>query len=328
MNGLSGEFLLIFLGMVFLAVFLLSQGVTIPVFGEAGKVRKRIRERLRILEHGGSGESLQSLLRQKYLKRLSPLEARLEQLPGMERLGRMIEQAGLHHLAYRVVALGLLLALAAAAGIWLLTQLWWAAAAVALALFWVPVLHIGRARAQRFARFEEGLPDALDAMCRALRAGHPFNETLRLVADEQKGPVAEEFGLAFADIAYGNDVRRAMLGLLERMPSMTVMLLVTSILIHRDTGGNLTEVLERLSRLVRSRFRFQRKVRTLSAEGRMSAWVLISVPFVLAAGIMLTTPGYLPMLVNEPLGRKLALAAFVAMLLGIFWIRRIVRIQV
>jgi tight adherence protein B len=119
-----------------------------------------------------------------------------------------------------------------------------------------------------------------------------------------------------------------MLGLLERMPSMTVMLLVTSILIHRDTGGNLTEVLERLSRLVRERFRFQRKVRTLSAEGRMSAWVLVSVPFVLAAGIMLTTPGYLPMLINEPLGRKLALAAFVGMLLGIFWIRRIVRIQV
>ena len=165
-------------------------------------------------------------------------------------------------------------------------------------------------------------------MCRALRAGHPFSETLRLVAEEQRGAVAREFGLTFADINYGNDVRRAMLGLLERMPSMTVMMLVTSILIHRETGGNLTEVLERLSRLIRERFRFQRKVRTLSAEGRMSAWVLVSVPFVLAAVIMLTTPEYLPLLINEPIGQKLSLAAFGAMLVGIFWIRRIIRIQV
>lgn len=328
MNALSGDFLLIFLGMVFLAVFLLSQGLTIPVFGEAGQVRKRIRQRLRLLEQSGDGQSMQVLLRQKYLKRLSPLEAWLEQLPGMERLGRTIEQAGRRHLAYRVVLLGLLLGLTTAMLVWVVTKLAWLALGLGLLASGLPVLRIVSARARRFAQFEEGLPDALDAMCRAMRAGHPFNETLRLVAEEQKGPVAEEFDLAFADIAYGNDMRRAMLGLLERMPSMTVMLLVTSILIHRDTGGNLTEVLERLSRLVRERFRFQRKVRTLSAEGRMSAWVLVSVPFVLAAGIMLTTPGYLPMLINEPLGRKLALAAFVGMLLGIFWIRRIVRIQV
>ncbi|MNQ89109.1 Bacterial type II secretion system protein F domain protein [compost metagenome] len=165
-------------------------------------------------------------------------------------------------------------------------------------------------------------------MVRALKAGHPFNETLRLVADEQKGVVAHEFGLTFADINYGNDVRRAMLGLLERMPSMTVMMLVTSILLHRETGGNLTEILQRLSSLIRGRFRFQRKVKTLSAEGRMSAWVLVAIPFVLCIGLVLTTPEYLPMLLNDPTGHKLIMAAFVAMLLGIFWIKKIIRIEV
>ena len=109
---------------------------------------------------------------------------------------------------------------------------------------------------------------------------------------------------------------------------MTVMMLVTSILIHRETGGNLTEVLERLSSLIRGRFRFQRKVKTLSAEGRISAWVLVAVPFVLAAAIMLTTPEYMPVLINEPIGQKLIIAAFVTMLLGILWIRKIIRIQV
>ncbi|MNW04269.1 Bacterial type II secretion system protein F domain protein [compost metagenome] len=106
------------------------------------------------------------------------------------------------------------------------------------------------------------------------------------------------------------------------------MMLVTSILIHRETGGNLTEVLERLSRLIRGRFRFQRKVKTLSAEGRMSAWILVAIPFVLAAAIVITSPKYMPMLLNDPVGHKLIIGAFCSMLVGIFWIRKIIRIQV
>ncbi|MNR36110.1 Bacterial type II secretion system protein F domain protein [compost metagenome] len=109
---------------------------------------------------------------------------------------------------------------------------------------------------------------------------------------------------------------------------MTVMMLVTSILIHRETGGNLTEVLERLSRLIRGRFRFQRKVKTLSAEGRMSAWILVAIPFVLAGVIVFTTPKYMPLLLNDPVGHKLIIGAFCSMLAGIFWIRKIIRIQV
>ncbi|KZX52073.1 MULTISPECIES: type II secretion system F family protein [Stutzerimonas] len=328
MSQLPTEFILIFLGMVFVAVFLLSQGLTVPVFGEAGRVRKRIRMRLHLLEQANDLPNMQTLLRQKYLTRLSPLEAALEQLPLMDRLAQMIEQSGHDYRAYRVVLLGAVLAVLVAVATWMLLRLWWLAPLLGFLAFWLPILKISGDRSKRFAEFEEGLADALDSMCRALRAGHPFGETLRLVAEEQKGAVAHEFGLTFADLNYGNDVRRAMLGLLERVPSMTVMMLVTSILIHRETGGNLTEVLERLSRLIRGRFRFQRKVKTLSAEGRMSAWVLISVPFVLAAVIMLTTPEYLPLLINEPIGQKLSLAAFGAMLVGIFWIRRIIRIQV
>ncbi|TPG86077.1 type II secretion system F family protein [Pseudomonas mandelii] len=328
MSHIPGEYILIFLGMVFIAVFLLAQGVAVPVFGEAGKMRKRIRSRLHVMERANNLPNMQSVLRQKYLTRLSPLEARLEQLPFMEALTQMIEQSGHEYRAYRVLLLGLVLGAWAGILIWMISSVWWMALVAGFGVFWLPRMKIARDRSKRFAEFEEGLPDALDAMCRALRAGHPFNETLRLVAEEHKGPVAQEFGLAFADINYGNDVRRAMLGLLERMPSMTVMMLVTSILIHRETGGNLTEVLERLSRLIRGRFRFQRKVRTLSAEGRMSAWVLVAIPFVLAAVILVTTPSYMPLLLNDPVGHKLIVGAFGAMLVGIFWIRQIIRIQV
>ncbi|MCE4054373.1 type II secretion system F family protein [Pseudomonas sp. Au-Pse12] len=328
MSQIPSEFILAFLGMVFTAMFLLSQGLVIPVFGEASKVRKRIRGRLNLLERASNLPNMQSILRQKYLRRLSPLEARLEQLPAMESLAQMIEQSGHEYRAYRVLLLGLVLGSAVGLLLWAFLQIWWVALPAAVAVFWLPVLKISRDRGKRFAEFEEGLPDALDAVCRALRAGHPFNETLQLVADEHKGPVAHEFGLTFSDINYGNDVRRAMLGLLERMPSMTVMMLVTTVLIHRETGGNLTEVLERLSSLIRGRFRFQRKVRTLSAEGRMSGWILVSMPFVLAAAIVFSSPTYLPLLFQEPLGQKLVIGAFVAMLIGIFWIRKIIRIQV
>jgi tight adherence protein B len=328
MNQIPSELILAFLGMVFAAVFLLSQGLAVPVFGEAGRMRKRIRGRLHMLESANHLPSMQTVLRQKYLKRLSPLEAALEELPLLDRLAQLIEQSGHDYRAYRVVLLSVLMALLAALVMWLLLKLWWAALVLALLASCMPFMKIASDRAKRFAAFEEGLPDALDAMCRALRAGHPFNETLRLVAEEHKGPVAHEFGLTFADINYGNDVRRAMLGLLERMPSMTVMMLVTTILIHRESGGNLTEVLERISGLIRGRFRFQRKVKTLSAEGRMSAWVLVAIPFVLAAGIAATTPEYMPLLVKDEFGQRLVMAAFIAMLLGIFWIRRIIRLDV
>lgn len=328
MNNIPGEFILMFLGMVFIAVFLLSQGVVVPVFGEAGKMRKRIRGRLNVLEKANNLPNMQTVLRQKYLTRLSPLEAMLEQLPFMANLTQVIEQAGHEYRAYRVLLLGLFLGACAGISIWMISSIWWMALLAGFGVFWLPLLKVFRDRGKRFAEFEEGLPDALDAMCRALRAGHPFNETLRLVAEEHKGPVAHEFGLTFADINYGNDVRRAMLGLLERMPSMTVMMLVTSILIHRETGGNLTEVLERLSRLIRGRFRFQRKVKTLSAEGRMSAWILVAIPFVLAAVIVITSPNYLPLLLNDPIGHRLIFGAFGSMLVGIFWIRKIIRIQV
>lgn len=328
MSQIPMEFILIFLGMVFLSVFLLSQGMVVPVFGEAGRVRKRIRERLHLLERASDLPNMQMVLREKYLKRLSPLEAALEQLPGMERLGQMVEQSGHAFRAYRVVLLGLLLAAAGGLLVWTLSQLWWAGLIAAAMLFWVPILKVSNDRARRFAEFEEGLPDALDAMVRALKAGHPFNETLRLVADEHKGVVAHEFGLTFADINYGNDVRRAMLGLLERMPSMTVMMLVTSILLHRETGGNLTEILERLSSLIRGRFRFQRKVKTLSAEGRLSAWILILVPFALTVILMLISPDYLSLFFNDPQGRQLVVVAFFSMLVGIIWIRKLIRIEV
>jgi tight adherence protein B len=192
----------------------------------------------------------------------------------------------------------------------------------------VPILRLKRRRAKRLARFEEQLPDALTVAARALRAGLPFNEAIKLVSQEVKEPVGTEFGIVFSEINYGGDARTALLGLQERVPSVTVMAMVTSVLIQRETGGNLAELLDNLSDVLRKRFRFQRSVRTLSSEGRTTAWILSLLPFVLAAVISLINPDFLPMLTEDPAGRKLVMMAFGLMTVGILWLSRIVRIDV
>ena len=178
------------------------------------------------------------------------------------------------------------------------------------------------------ALFEEQLPDAIVTMTRALRAGHPFPAALKMIGDEFDEPIAAEFELTFGDINYGNDVRRAMLGLLSRIPTVTVMALVTAVLVQKESGGNLAEILERISAVIRGRFRLFRKIKTLSAEGRMSAWVLATVPLGLFVVLTLTSPDYLPVLVDDPRGHKMIIASIISASCGIYWIKKILRIEV
>lgn len=320
--------LIVFVAMVFVAVFFLSQGIVLPMFGDTSKVRKRLRQRLNEVEAASGEESYSSLLRSKYLRRLSPTERWLESLPGMEGLARVIEQAGHTLVAYRIVLLSLALSAGLGIAVWWFTRMWiWVPAGLVVGAA-LPFMKITRDRKKRMEKFEEQLPDAIDTMKRALQAGHPFSATLKMVAEDMDDPVAREFEVLFSDINYGNDSRRAMLGLLQRVPSLTVMALVTAVLVQKETGGNMAEILEQISTVIRGRFRFYRKVRTLSAEGRLSAWILAMVPFALFAVITITTPEYLPVLLESPAGVKLVTAGCVMGIIGIFWIRRIIRIDV
>ncbi len=320
--------MVLFIVLVGATVFMLTLGLVVPTFGDQRRTRKLLQRRLAGIESELGGSSVASLMREKYLRDLSPLEQQLENLPGMEALARMIEQGGGTMLAHQLVATGLLLAAGGAflAGLMLHSVLAAVVGAVIGAL--LPFLKIRHARGQRFAKLEEQLPDAIDVLRRALRAGHPLGACLKLVAEDMPQPIAKEFELAFADINYGNDVRRAFLGFLERVPSVTMMSFVTAVLVQRETGGNLAEVLDQISRVVRGRFKFFRKVRTLSAEGRMSAWVLALVPLVLFSLISYTSPDYLPVLTHDPTGRKLIMTALGLAVLGVLWIRKLLRIEV
>jgi tight adherence protein B len=317
--------IVIFVAVVFTAVFGLMQGLTTPASGGA-RMRRSLRRRLEEIG-ADSQQTIGSLLREKYLKELSPLERRLEELPLMETLAKMSEQAGKTTPAYRVVMTSLLLALVGGvlAGALLSGALGLLAAAIGFA---APYLQLSMQRRQRLEKIEEQLPDAIDMVKRSLRAGHPFNTAIKLVAEDMDPPIAKEFELTFADLNYGNDVRRAMLGLLNRVPSITVMALVTSVLVQRETGGNLAEILDQIAKVVRGRFRFQRKVRSLSAEGRMSAWVLTLMPLALFGLLSVSAPTYLPVLLKSPVGHKMLYTAGALAMLGILWVRRIIRIEV
>ncbi len=318
---------LIFLGMVFVAAFLLATSVMVPTIGTESKATRRLRNRIKAITESFDRESI-NLLRQSRLNKMNPLDRKLENIPGMSGLNQLIEQAGYSIPAYRFVLIMLV------SSIFVFIAMYFISKHPIIALFaasicWIlPLQKLRIERSKRMSRFEEQLPEALDIMSRALRAGHPFTETLNLVAEEMDSPIAYEFGRTFSDINYGVSIKQGFLSLLERIPSMSLMTVITAVLIQRETGGNMAEILDKISAVVRSRFRFQRKVRTLSAEGRLSAWILTLVPFVLAAVIMLLNPDYLPMLTKDPLGRDLIVTAFVMISVGILWIRKLIRIDV
>lgn len=321
----SGVF--IFLALLGGAVFLLSQVLIVPAFGSDARTRKLLRRKLREIDAVDAQNEVASLLRQKYLQDLSPLARRLEDSPLMESLGRIIEQSGHRILAHRLVGLAVVIAITAftAATVLLANPLLGLLAFLAGAA--APFIFIFRARRARLEQFEEQLPDAVDVMKRALRAGHPFNSCIKLVAEDMNEPISREFELTFADVNYGNDLRRALLGMLLRVPSTNLMAVVTAVLIQKETGGNLAEIFERISQVIRSRFRFGRRVRTLSAEGRLSAWILSLVPIILFGVLWITTPSYLPPLLNSPAGQKMLIFAGVMMVVAVFWMRRIIRID-
>jgi tight adherence protein B len=315
-----------FLVVVFAAVFMLMLGLTTPASGQS-RTRRILRHRLERIG-ADAHQDIASILREKYLTSLSPLERRLEELPLMDKIAEMSEQAGRTTPAYQLVMTSLLLGVVGGLLTGGLLRSGLAGLIAAAVGFGAPYMQLSMLRRRRLNKIEEQLPDAIDVIKRALRAGHPFNAAIKLVADDMDQPIAREFELTFSDLNFGNDVRRAMLGLLTRVPSVTVMALITSVLVQRETGGNLAEILDQIAKIVRSRFRFERKVRSLSAEGRMSAWVLALVPLGLVVMMSIASPGYLPVLLKNPTGHKLLYGAGVLAVIGVLWIRRIIQIQV
>jgi tight adherence protein B len=200
--------------------------------------------------------------------------------------------------------------------------------AIVLLCAHVPLLLVRRARMRRLARIEEQLPDAADFIARALRAGHSFSNVLQIVGNELPEPLSGEFRIAREEINYGVPLGEALHNMASRIPLTDLRYLVIAILIQRETGGNLAEILTNISHIIRGRLRLAAQVRVLSAEGRMSAWILGLLPFAVGAMLVLVNRAYVMVLWTDPQGVKLLQIALVMIIIGVIWLRKVIRIRI
>jgi tight adherence protein B len=177
-------------------------------------------------------------------------------------------------------------------------------------------------------KFEEQFPEALDLISRALRAGHAFQTTLGMVADEMKEPVGPEFKKTFDQQNFGLPIRDALNQMTERVPVLDVRFFVTAVLIQRETGGNLSEILDNLAHVIRERFKIRRQIRVHTAHGRFTAFVLLSLPPALAIALSVLNPDHMKLLFEDRTGQLALVIALVMQAIGFFWISRVIKIEV
>jgi tight adherence protein B len=191
-----------------------------------------------------------------------------------------------------------------------------------------PFVYVKVKRSRRIRKFEEMFPDALDLVARALKAGHAFATGLKMVADEMEEPVGPEFRKTFDEQNFGLPLKDALANLTERLPILDVRFFATAVLIQRETGGNLSEILENLAHVVRERFKILRQVRVYTAHGRLTGYVLLALPAFLGVALMFINPEHMQLLFRHPIGHMLLTAAVIMQTVGYFWIKQVIKIEV
>jgi tight adherence protein B len=314
--------------LLFAAVILLIEGAYLWWAGTHGGEARRISRRLRNMSGGATDGERISILKQRRYSQFDDLDHFLHRLRLANAIDRVLVQAGVQWsvaqflfatIALLVVGQALMLP-------WPVPLL--ARVVIVLLFGAVPYAMMMRARTARLQKVEEQLPEAADFIARALRAGHSFTNVLQMVGTELPEPLSGEFRAAHEEINYGVPLNEALHNLADRIPLTDLRYLVIAVLIQRESGGNLAEILGNISHIIRARLKLIAQVRVLSAEGRMSAWILGLLPFVVVFMMSITNRKYISMLWNEPVGIKLMWYAFGMLIVGAFWLRRVIHIRI
>ncbi|MBI5606323.1 MAG: type II secretion system F family protein [Deltaproteobacteria bacterium] len=314
---------------IFVVTVMLVEGVYLAIRAMRNPEWKRVKTQLNLLSSQTSQEEALDIERKKILSQVPWLDRMLWRVPKIRRLERIREQAHTEYplgffilIAMILAVLGFFLGSITTSAHWLF-RLPGAAFLGAL-----PFLYLTIKRKRRMEKFERQLPDALDLIVQALRAGHAFTTGLKMVAEEFKDPLGPEFDRTLGEVNFGININRALKNLLNRLDCPDLRFFVMSILLQRETGGNLAEILGNISRLMRERFKFQGKVRTLSAEGRLSAILLIALPFFVVFVLIIIRPEYIGFLATDPIGRILSAVSMVFMALGVIVMKKMIAIRV
>jgi tight adherence protein B len=289
---------------------------------------RRLQGRLRQIATAGHGVGDVGLIKQRRLSQSPALAQALLRIPRVEVFDRMLVQSGLQRTVAGWLGLTLVGALVGSM-VWALTGApGWALLVCIAGAAALPTLQVLRARRKRLRTIEQQLPDALDLMSRALRAGQAFAGAMQMVGEEAPEPIAGEFRAAFDEVNYGVQTQQALRNLALRVPVADLRFFVIAVAIQRETGGNLTELLDTLSSLVRARFKLLATIRVLSAEGRLSAWILSALPFVLLGLVNFINPRFMSILWTDPFGLAAVWGGAGFIVVGLLWMWRITRIRV
>lgn len=309
------------------AVLAIGAGVTsLPGF----LMRRRLDQRLRDATSAQAADeaAATTVVKAERSGALSGLDRALEHTRGGGALSRLIQQSGSRIGVGTVVILSLACAGVVGLVVSMVVHFIWAPVIAALLGLLMPVATLKRRRTARMKRFEEQFPDALDLLSRALRAGHAFTTAMGMVASEAAEPIGPEFRKTYDEQNFGLPLKEALNNLAARVPLLDVRFFVTAVLIQRDTGGNLSEILDNLAYVVRERFKVLRQVRVFTAHGRFTGYVLLALPPALAMVLMFINPEHMRVLFTERMGHVMLTAAAIMQIIGAVWIRKVIKIEV
>ena len=321
------EFILVGVVIFVVAVFVIEMGFYAHRVS-GGTERRQIRKRLKTASSGSSGIATPNIFERRVLSEVPSLNRILSRIQVIKGLERLVQQANTKHtLGFFVLVTCLLVSTTYMIAI-LMGKNHVSALIAAVLLGACPLLYLRRKKKKRMRKLQNQLPDGLELIARALKAGHAFTTGMSLAADEFDDPFGTELAETLDEINFGVSVSDALSNLGNRLDSPDMRYFVVSVVIQRTTGGNLAEILENIARLVRERIKFQGKIRVLSAEGRLSAVILIALPFVIVLALRFLNPDYIKFLWIEPVGRMMAGTAVIMMTVGALVMKKIITIEV
>jgi len=317
-----------FLVFVF-ALFLVLGAYLLATHGTDQK-RARLQKRLsEALLHSAQTEDVEVVLaRNELMSEIPWMNQMMINIQATFHLKRMLDQADLHITPSRLLMFSFMAGMLGFLATSVLTVFIPIMILIGLVCGSIPFLHVWYKRKKRFDAFLEQLPDALDLVARALSAGHAFSESLHMVSTEMPEPIATEFRKAYEEQNLGLSVKLALENLTQRMPLLDLKLCVTAVLIQRETGGNLAEILEKVSYTIRERFRILGDLKTLTTSSRMSAWLLCGLPIFVAVAVTVLNPDYMSVLWKDPRGHYLIAIALTMQITGMLIVRKILKIQI
>lgn len=330
MNDVYTVYIISFL--VFVAMVVLVEGAYLLWRGVHEEGVIKINRRLKMLSAGGSHghKVLQELLRTKTFSNVSWLNRYLMNVPRLHSLDRTLEQAAVKISVAQFLLLEVVLGVLISTALFLTGKLH-ISICIIIGMpmgILIPSLYVFRKRDLRRASFARQLPEALDFIARSMRAGNPFSASLKAVAREMPDPIGTEFGVTFDEMNFGLELDDALRNLGNRTGSEEMHYFITAVLIQRTTGGNLADVLNKIAAVMRARARTVREIMILSAEMRLSARVLIGLPFFVAGAVTLLNPSYLTVLFKSPVGQIIMGVQLLMMLFGYLVIRRMVNFRI